>query len=141
MNIKHNDEILLENTANEIVSAIRYARARYDAGDNQSKFVIAYSNGQYSYRVIHRAEGTLGLSTAVNVPIDNKILLSRALSGDETDYSNYDFKGIGSLGTTISFNESSSTGISLLLTSETKKSIYMITVVPSSSRVHLYKVK
>lgn len=129
-----NEQIVLENTANEISSAIRYARNCYDSGDSSVYFTIAAKEGQYHARVIEK-----GFVTTLDIPIEKFIKLSKKSRTDE-DESFHNFFPMNTKPLEIRFYPNASTGISILLQSEGSSSKYVISVVPTSSRVHLYKI-
>lgn len=137
ISIRNNNEgILIENSAQEMVSAIRLARQKYDAGDSSAKFQIIYKNGQYYAQVLER-----GPKTAVNIPIDKSVILSkRLISDNENEMDDLGFITLGTRPIEIGFRGENATGTSFLLEGKHTSIKYKITIVPTSSRVYIYKI-
>lgn len=133
---KSNEQILLENAANEITSAIRYARNSYDSGNNDAYFTIVPAGDRYRVRVIENNEAS------IDILLDDSIRLSRKSRNDDDD--DRDLIGFLPLATRpleIRFYPNASTGMRILLESASSRSKYVVSIVPTSSRVHLYKIK
>lgn len=137
ISIRNNNEgILLESSAQEMVSAIRLARQKYDAGDSMAKFQIIYKNGQHYFQVLER-----GPKTAVDIPIDKSVILSKKIISDsENAGDDFGFISLGTMPIEIRFSGENATGTSFLLEGKNTQIKYKITVVPTSSRVHIYKI-
>lgn len=132
---KHDESILLENTANEIVSAIRYARHSYDSGNNSVWGLLKREKEQYYFQVIERNK------TMINIPIDSSIRLLKKYTDDaESENNTNGFNELGATPLEIKFSGDSTTGISLLLYNASVSTQYKITIVPTSSRVHVHKI-
>lgn len=137
ISIRNNKEgILLENSAHEMVSAIRLARQKYDAGDSMAKFQIIYKNGQHYFQVLEH-----GPKTVVDIPIDKSVILSKKMISDsENAGDDLGFIALGTRPIEIQFSGETATGTSFLLQGKGTKIKYKITIVPTSSRVHIYKI-
>ncbi len=131
---RNDDPLILQNTAEEIASAIRYARRCYDAGDNSAYFQIARSEGRYYFRVYES-----GPRMTINIPIDPSIKIATgAFAEDRSDEVVNEYASLGDYPLTIKFANGTGSGTAILLSSKTVRAQYKITVVPISSRVHVY---
>lgn len=134
---KNDDGIILQNTANEIVSAIRFARRQYEAGDATVKFRISKIDGKFYYTVIENAH-----VQTIHNPIPTSIVVSRRTAEDnQLGDENTGFVPAGNMITEVKFSGETSSGISLRLESKSVKKSYIVTVIPISSRIHLYEIE
>ncbi len=138
--------IVLENTANELVSALRYARACYEAGDSNVKFSIELVDGQNHIRIRERVTEHLNAEITVDIPIDPSIrIMSKNIHAETTkDENEKSLDGYSQLFTNsieITYSGKTTTGKTFVLMSDKEKYYYKITIVPTTSRVHLYKLE
>ena len=149
---RNQQAILLENTANEMVSALRYARMRYDAGDGMACFRIQLVDGQHHIRVFERSRDTARESIAVDIPVDPSIrILSKVRGEYEEEETVHSLTDLGSMVTsTLEVRFSGQSAIrgsgdhscyTFVLQGKSEPYYYKITIVPTSSRIHLYKLK
>lgn len=132
--IRVNEQVVLvESTTQEMVSAIRLAREKYDAGDPLAKFRIVFKQGQYYYQVLER-----GTEMSVDIPIDRSVIISKKMVADEEGENG--FVGLNTRPLEIRFSGSTATGTSIMVEGKHSLGKYKITVVPTSSRVHIYKI-
>ena len=134
MNI--NKKILLKNTAFEIVSVLRYAHNASEHQNNSVQFQIVEQKGKFKYQVIEYGR----FRTIDNeIPPNIKILARTALEERDTISKEFHFE-MGTMPITLEFNSMSAIGTnSLIIMDNDLKEFYKITVVPTSSRVHIYK--
>lgn len=136
VNMNLNRKILLENTAYDIVSVLRYA---HNASEHQNRtvvFRIVKQNDVYRYQII---EYGINRTLDKELPKNIKILARTGIEERETNSKLHYFE-MGSNPIMLEFHSMSAIGAnSLIVMDNNLKEFYKITVVPTSSRVHIYK--
>ena len=138
----NSDSIILENTANEITSAIRAVKQIYDAGDTNAYFSIVQNSEGRFYRITQRKNGTS--TVTVHKKIHPKVQVYKKSINSEVYNPDNNNSGYGEATiseTKISFSGATATGTSILLSSKSCPTSYKITIIPTSARIHLYKFK
>ena len=136
------ESIRLENTANEIVSAIRLTKQMRDSGDINAEFSIISNNDYQSYCIKTFVDKKR--TTVFEERVDSDIHISKKNISQESYEENNDKSGyidINRQEIKISFSGSTGTGASILLWSKNSPMSYKITIVPTSARIHMYKYK
>lgn len=133
-------KIIVENTANELASAIRYTRQLYEAGDKGVYFVISKESDGNHYKIIETKNRIK--TVTLDKKIDDEVLISQKINIPEDHIPNNGNSGYTDVNQKIieiKFSGNTATGTSILLKGKNSKEIYKITVIPTSSRIHLYK--
>lgn len=136
ININIEKKILLENTAYEIASTLRYA---HNASENQNGtvvFQIIKKDDVYRYQILEYGRlRTLDKELPKNIKV-----LARTNLDERKKNSKQHYFEIGSNPIVLEFHSASAIGAnSLIVMDNDVKEFYKITVVPTSSRVHIYK--
>lgn len=140
MTLKYNkDSIVLENTANELTSAIRYAKQLNEAGNTGASFSIFRDQKGYYYTVKKTKNSS---DIVVEGRIDSAVILFQKTvpenyqpDKEDTGY------GTNLRELEIKFSGSGASGTSILIKGKNTRNQYKITVIPTSARIHLYKYK
>lgn len=134
----HKQEQILAQTANELVSAIRYTRQLQQAGDWDARFQIASDAEGYVYRVLENKTGVATTVVEGRVDPEVKLLKRESLyeNAESDDIRNHSmFAHLE-----IRFTQDAGTGTSILVSGRDDRTAYKITVIPTSGRIHLYQL-
>ena len=138
--VKLNTErIIVENTADELTSAIRYAKQLTESGSTGVSFAIKKEQDGYYYTVSEMRNTTTEI---LKGKINNSVILFQKAVTEGHELDNQDTGYQASLqALEIKFSGSSASGTSILIKGKNTRSKYKITVIPTSARIHLYQYK
>lgn len=126
--------ISLNNVTNEIASALHYASNLSENQNHSVIFRIIKKDNEYKYQIIEYGHK---MNMENNIPKNIKILSRSDIQEIEDKSKHFE---MGNRPITIEFNNMTATGSnSIILMDNSLKTFYKITVVPTSSRIHIYK--
>lgn len=136
--VKDGSEIfMLENTANEMVSALRLTKQISESGDQSAYFSIRKDKDGFYFTITERINNISKETERKRVHRNIQIMLN------DSEPENYEptKSEIPLEVLKVTFSETTGTGATIFLRSKNTKKLFRITIVPTSGRVHLYKFR